>query len=132
MELRLGRIWQYIVITGVEQADAGEGIRAHRHRWQQLEATEEAGAILEMRMAELADPEAIGAYATEMRDFLLESELTGTRALVRSLVKMIGVVSDRVPIRYPVPVPKDSPVKDRDAQEIALSAPVLSTVTPPQ
>ena len=64
----------------------------------------------------------------EMSDFLMGSELTETRAFIRSFVKEIGVVPDKATIRYTIPMPKDSPIKGRDAQEIALDAPVLSTV----
>ena len=77
----------------------------------------------------LGDEETIAAYVKEMSDFLMESELTETRAFIRSFVKEIGVVPGKATIRYTIPTPKDSPIKGRDAQEIALSAPVLSTVT---
>ena len=65
----------------------------------------------------------------EMSDFLMESELTETKAFIRSFVKEIGVVPGKAVIRYSIPMPEDSPIRGRDVQEIALNAPVLSTVT---
>ena len=59
----------------------------------------------------------------------MESEFTETRAFIRSFVKEIGVVPGKATIRYTIPMPQDSPISGRDAQEIALGTPVLSTVT---
>ena len=127
---RLERLWVAVETTDLEINDILPRIREHKEREEKLNvAADEARAILSTRMAGLGDPEAIAAYATEMREYLMESELTETRAFIRSFVKEIGIVPGKATIRYTVPMPKDSPVKERDAQEIALSAPVLSTVT---
>ena len=85
--------------------------------------------ILSMRMAGLGNEETIAAYVVEMSDFLMESELTETRAFIKSFVKEIGVVPGKAVIRYTIPMPQGSPIRGKDAQEIALDAPVLSTVT---
>ena len=92
-------------------------------------AADEARTILAVRMRGLGDEETIAAYVREMSDFLMESELTETRAFIRSFVKEIGVVPGKAVIRYTIPMPQDSPISGRDAQEIALGAPVLSSVT---
>ena len=89
---------------------------------------DEARAILAVRMTGLGDEDTIAAYVQELGDFLMESELTETRAFIRSFVKEIGVVPGKAVIRYTIPMPQDSPIRGRDAQEIALGAPVLSTV----
>ena len=127
---RLGRLWQAVETTDLEINDILPRIREHKERQEKLEiAADEARAILAVRMQGLGDEETIAAYVKEMSDFLMESELTETRAFIRSFVKEIGVVPGKATIRYTIPMPKDSPIKGRDAQEIALSAPVLSTVT---
>ena len=127
---RLDRLWQAVETTDLEINDILPRIREHKERQERLEiAADEARAILAVRMQGLGDEEAIAAYVKEMSDFLMESELTETRAFIRSFVKEIGVVPGKATIRYTIPMPKDSPIKGRDAQEIALSAPVLSTVT---
>ena len=127
---RLDRLWQAVETTDLEINDILPRIREHKERQERLEiAADEARAILAVRMQGLGDEETIAAYVKEMSDFLMESELTETRAFIRSFVKEIGVVPGKATIRYTIPMPKDSPIKGRDAQEIALSAPVLSTVT---
>ncbi len=127
---RLDRLWQAVETTDLEINDILPRIREHKERQERLEiAADEARAILAVRMQGLGDEETIAAYVKEMSDFLMESELTETRAFIRSFVKEIGVVPGKATIRYTIPTPKDSPIKGRDAQEIALSAPVLSTVT---
>ena len=127
---RLDRLWQAVETTDLEINDILPRIREHKERQEKLEiAADEAKAILAVRMQGLGDEETIAAYVREMSDFLMESELTETRAFIRSFVKEIGVVPGKATIRYTIPMPKDSPIKGRDAQEIALSAPVLSTVT---
>ena len=127
---RLDRLWQAVETTDLEINDILPRIREHKERQEKLEiAADEARAILAVRMQGLGDEETIAAYVKEMSDFLMESELTETRAFIRSFVKEIGVVPGKATIRYTIPMPKDSPISGRDAQEIALSAPVLSTVT---
>ena len=127
---RLDRLWQAVETTDLEINDILPRIREHKERQERLEiAADEARAIMAVRMQGLGDEETIAAYVKEMSDFLMESELTETRAFIRSFVKEIGVVPGKATIRYTIPMPKDSPIKGRDAQEIALSAPVLSTVT---
>ena len=127
---RLDRLWQAVETTDLEINDILPRIREHKERQEKLEiAADEARAILAVRMQGLGDEETIAAYVKEMSNFLMESELTETRAFIRSFVKEIGVVPGKATIRYTIPMPKDSPIKGRDAQEIALSAPVLSTVT---
>ena len=127
---RLDRLWQAVETTDLEINDILPRIREHKERQEKLEmAADEARSILSTRMNGLGDTETIPAYVKEMSDFLMESELTETRAFIRSFVQEIGVVPGKATIRYTIPMPKDSPIKGRDAQEIALDAPVLSTVT---
>lgn len=57
-----------------------------------------------MRMAGLGDPAAIAAYATEMREYLMEGELTEARAFIRSFFKELGVVPGKAAIRYTIPI----------------------------
>ena len=126
---RLDRLWQAVETTDLEINDILPRIREHKERQEKLEiAADEARAILSTRMTGLGDEETIAAYVKEMSDFLMESELTETRAFIRSFVKEIGVVPGKATIRYTIPMPEDSPIRGRDAQEIALDAPVLSTV----
>ena len=127
---RLDRLWQAGETTDLEINDILPRIREHKERQEKLEiAADEARAILAVRMTGLGDEETIAAYVTEMSEFLMESELTETRAFIRSFVKEIGVVPGKATIRYTIPMPEDSPIRGRDAQEIALNSPVLSTVT---
>ena len=126
---RLGRIWQVIETTDIEMADASERIREHRERQERLEvAAEEARTMLSQRRVVLDDVKTITAYAEDMSEFLKESELTERRAFIESFVKEIEVRPGNSVVRYTVPMPKDSPIPRRVAEEVALHGPVLSTV----
>ena len=126
---RMDRLWVAVETTDLEINDILPRIREHKERQEKLEiAADEAKAILAVRMQGLGDEETIAAYVREMSDFLMESELTETRAFIRSFVKEIGVVPGKATIRYTIPMPQDSPISGRDSEEVALHGPVLSTV----
>ena len=126
---RLGRIWQVIETTDIEMADASERIREHRERKEKLEiAAEEARALLSDRRQFLDSTETIAAFAAEMSEFLKTSELTETKAFVRSFVKEIVVKPGRAAIVYSIPTPDDSPAGGADAVEIALNGRVMNSV----
>lgn len=58
--------------------------------------------------------EAITAFAEEMSEFLRTSELTESRAFIRSFVKEIAVKPGTATIRYTIPTPPDSPIGGMD------------------
>ena len=70
----------------------------------------------------------ITAFAGEMSEFLRTSELTESRAFIRSFVKEIAVKPGTATIRYTIPTPPDSPIGGADVAEVALTNPVMSTV----
>ena len=126
---RLGRIWQFVETTDIEMADAAERIKEHRDRQQQLEiAAEEARSMLAERRAVLDSADTITAFAEEMSEFFKTSELTETRAFVKSFVKEVLVKPGRAAVIYSLPMPEDSRIPGRVAEEVALHGPVLSTV----
>ena len=126
---RLDRLWQAVETTDLEINDILPRIREHKERQEKLElAAEEARALLTERREVLDDVETITAYAQEMRNFLLKSDLTESRAFIKSFVKEIEVAPGRAVIRYSIPMPEDSWIPGRDMEEVALTSPVLSTV----
>ena len=126
---KLGRVWHLVENTDIEMADAADRIREHRDRQERLEdAAAEARAILAERRGVLDDVETIAAYATEMRDFLAESELTERRAFIESFVKEIVVTPDDALMRYTVPMPEDSLIPGGATEKVALNGAVLPSV----
>ena len=126
---KLGRVWHFIENSDIEMADASDRIREHRERQERLEeAAAEARAILAERRAVLDDVETIAAYAREMRDFLVESELTERRAFIESFVKEIVVTPDDALLRYTVPMPEDSMIPGGATEKVALDGAVLPIV----
>ena len=77
----------------------------------------------------LDDVKTITAYAEDMSEFLKTSDLTETKAFVRSFVKEIEVKPGRPAIVYSIPMPEDSRIPGMDAEEVALHGTVLSTVS---
>ena len=124
---KLGRIWHVIETT--DMADASERIREHRERQERLESSaQEERAILSQRRAVLDDMNTIAAYAQDMSEFLNESELTERRAFIETFVKEIVVMPDNALMRYTVPMPDDSLIPGRNAEDMVLNGSVLSTV----
>ena len=127
---KLGRIWMYIESTDdVQMADASDRIREHRERQERLEAAaSEARAILSQRREVLDDVETIAAYAQDMSEFLRESQLTERRAFIETFVKEIVIMPGKAVVRYTVPMPDDSRIPGRKAEDMVLNGSVLSTV----
>ncbi len=126
---RMSRVWQIVENTDLEMADASDRIKEHRERQQLLEvAADEARAMLAERRVLLDSAETVAAFAAEMSEFLRTSEITETRAFVRSFVKAILVRPGRATIHYTIPTPPDSPIDGADAADVALSGRVMSTV----
>ena len=124
---KLDRIWHFVESTDLDMADASERILEHRHRREQLEAAaEEARAVLSQRRELLDSADVIAAFAKDMSEFLRTSELTETKAFVRSFVKEVLVRPGGATIIYTVPTPEDSPIGGADAAEIALNGGVRS------
>ena len=87
---RLDRRWQAVETTDLEINDILPRVREHKERQEKLEtAANEARATLAARMTGLGDENTIATYVKEMSDFLMESELTKTRAFIRSFVKEV-------------------------------------------
>ena len=127
---KLDRIWHFVESTDLDMADASERILEHRHRREQLEAAaEEAKAVLAERRELLDSADTIAAFANEMGEFLKTSELTETKAFVRSFVKEVLVKPGGATIVYTLPTPEDSPIGGSDAAEIALNGGVRSYVS---
>ena len=130
VERWLDRLYRAIETTELDMADIAPRIREHRERQRKLQdAARTAKAALSERRMWLDSVEAITAFAKDMSEFLKESELTERRAFIKSFVKEILVVPGQARLRYTLPMPMDSRMSGMDAEVIALTAPVPSTVT---
>ncbi len=126
---RLDRLYHLMETTELDISDVLPRVREHKERSERLEqAASEARAGLSERRAVLDDVDTITAYAEDMSEFLATSELTESKAFIRSFVKEIAVAPGAATIRYTIPMPGDSPLGGSEAEEVALGGPVLSTV----
>ena len=122
----LERLYRAIEDTNLEVTDLAPRIRERQER---LEiAAEEARGLLAERREVLDDVETITAFAQDMRQFLVESEITESRTFLKSFVKEIEVAPSKATIRYTIPMPEDSRIPGLDEEDVALKSPVLSTV----
>ncbi len=129
VQRKMDRLWHAVESTDLEINDILPRLREHKERQEKLEnAAEGARALLSERREVLDDVDAITAYAQDMREFLLKSDLTESRAFIRSFVKEIDVAPGRAVIRYSIPMPDDSRIPGRDTEEVALAGQVLSTI----
>ena len=125
---RMDRLWYAVETTDLEISDIIPRLREHQERQEKLEvAAGEARAALSNRPARLEDAK-ITAYAQEMGEFLMQSELTETKAFIRSFVKEIAVAPGQAIIRYALPMPGDSPIGRKESEEVRIGEPVLATV----
>ena len=125
---RMDRLWYAVETTDLEINDIIPRLREHQERQEKLElAAEEARAALANRPVRLGDAK-ITAYALEMGEFLMESELTETKAFIRSFVKEIAVAPGQAIVRYAMPMPEDSPIGRRESEVVRIGEPVLATV----
>ncbi len=74
----------------------------------------------------LDSADVIAAFASKMSEFLKTSELTETKAFVRSFVTEVLVRPGGATIVYTTPTPEDSPIGGADAAEIALNGGIRS------
>ena len=126
---RLDRLWHAVETTELDINDIAPRIREHRERQERLEvAAEEVRSLLSERRHILDDVETITIFGQDMSRFLTESPITESKAFIRSFVKEIAIRPDSATIRYTIPMPKDSPIGGKDADEIALRRSVLSSV----
>ena len=125
----LDRIWRLVETTDLEMSDAADRIREHKRRKEQLEvAAETARRTLADRRQLLDSEDMIAAFAEEMSDFLLTSELTETRAFLRTFIQRIEVSPGRAVIHYTIPMPEDSPIGRSDRAELGLEGGVRKSV----
>ena len=125
---RMDRLWHAVETTDLEINDIIPRIREHQERQEKLEvAAEETREALSNRPSRLDDAK-IAAYAQEMGEFLMQSELTETKAFIRSFVKEIAIAPGQAIIRYTMPMPGDSPIGKRESEEIMIAEPVLPMV----
>ena len=107
---KLGRIWHVIETTDIEMADATDRIKEHRERKEKLEvAAEEARAILSKRRVTLDKLETITAFAQDLSEYLKTSELTESKAFIRSFVREIEVRPGKATIHYTIPISQSTP-----------------------
>ena len=127
---KLGRIWHFVeTADDIDMADASARIREHRDRQERLCGTwrRTPGPSSRQHRAALDDVETNAAYAQDRSEFLQESELTERRSFIETLVKETVVVPDNALMRRTIPMPEDSRIPGRNAEDMALNGSVLST-----
>ena len=82
-------------------------------------AADETRALLTLRRSNVQDVERIAAYASE---FLMESNLTETKAFIWSFVKEIAIRPGKAVIHYTIPTPLDNDIDGADIAEVASAA----------
>ncbi len=127
---RMDRLWELVEKTDLTTEEILPRIRHHLENQERLEqAADEARSILALRRASVQDVERIAAYAREMSEFLMESEVTETKSFIRSFVKEITVQPGKAVIHYAIPTPLDNDIDGADIAEVALSRRVMKSVT---
>ena len=84
--------------------------------------------MMSQRRADLDDVETIGAYAQDMSEFLKEERTDRAQGLHRNLRQGDRRHARRRPDGYTIPMPDDSHIPGRNAEEMPLNGSVLSTV----
>ena len=88
----MDRLWHLVESTDLTVEEILPRIRHHQENQERLErAADEARTMLSLRRASVQDVEGVAAYAREMSEFLKESDLTETKAFIRSFVKQVAI-----------------------------------------
>ena len=126
---KMDRLWHIVESSDMEVNDILPRLRVHQERQAQLEeSAEEARSVLAERRELLDSADVVARFAAEMSEFLKTSDVTETKAFIRSFVKRISVRPGRAVIRYTIPTPQDGPLRGADVAEVELSEGVRSTV----
>ncbi len=129
IRLMLDRIWRVIEKTDLDVDDAAPRIREHMARKEQLEiAAEKARNALTERRVLLDKAEVVAEFAADMAEFLRTSDITESKAFLRTFIKRIAVEPGRAVIHYTIPMPEDSPIGRKDTAEVALAEGVRNSV----
>ncbi len=129
IRLMLDRVWRVIEKTDLEVDDAAPRIREHMARKEQLEtAAEQARKALAERRALLDKAEVVAEFVADMAEFLRTSDITESKAFLRTFIKRIDVEPGRAVISYTIPMPEDSPIGRKEAAEVALAEGVRNSV----
>ena len=116
---KMDRLWHAVETSELEVNDILPRLRQHQERQELLETSaDEIRRSLAERRAVLDSAEVIAAFAEEMSEFLRTSEITESKAFIRSFVKEIAVQPGAATIRYTIPTPPHSPIGGRDAAEV--------------
>ena len=114
---RLGKIWLAIETTDIDMSQASDRIKEHWERKEKLEAAvEEAREILSKRRVTLDKMETITDFARDMSEYLKTSELTQSRAFIRSFVKEVAVRPGTATIVYTIPTRRTVPYAEETPQ----------------
>ena len=126
---KMDRLWHIVESSDMEVNDILPRLRVHQERQAQLEeSAEEARLVLAERRELLDSADVVARFAAEMSEFLKTSDVTETKAFIRSFVKRISVRPGRAVIRYTIPTPQDGPLRGADVAEVELSEGVRSMV----
>ncbi len=124
---RLDKIWHAIETTDIEMSQASDRIKENWERKEKLETSaEEARAALSKRRVTLDRMAKITDFAQEMREYLKKSDLTQSRAFIRSFVKEVSVRPGKATIHYTMLTPEDSPTLGGDTAEVILNGGVMN------
>ena len=103
---RLDRLYDALETGGIDLNDIAPRIRELRKRQEKLRIRKaEIENLLSERRVELASPEVVAEYVSDLRNLLNESSLPERRAFIRSFIKEVKVASDDVVLTYTMPLP---------------------------
>ena len=125
---RMDRLWRLVETADLQTEEILPRLRHHQERQEQLKRAADYARVTVTKRRQMLDKlETVTAYVNDMAEFLQESELTETKAFIRSFVKQVAVSPGKAVIHYSIPTPWDSPIAGAEAAEVALTGGVMST-----
>ena len=98
---RMDRLWRLVETTDLQTEEILPRLRHHQERQEQLERTADDARVTVTEHRQMLDKlETVTAYVRDMAQFLQESDLTETKAFIRSFVKQAAVSPNRAVIHY--------------------------------
>jgi len=122
LKLRQARLYEVVEKGELDMGDVAPRVRENRSRLEELaRARVQAEAEMVARGVTVVDSATVKRHAQDLRLVLEEGEPVERKALLRSFVRRIEVLEDRVSVHYTIPVPSQAGNREMSAVPSIMS-----------
>ncbi len=128
LQQRVDRLWKLVETTDLEVEEILPRLQHHQEWQANLEVAASVARSAAAERRELSNKlETVTANVKHMAAFLRASDITETKAFIRSFVKRVAVSPGKTVIHFTIPTPWDGPPHGVDITEVELPDHVRNT-----